>query len=275
MASPYKIKTIVVGVDFSKASKSALRQARQLAKMWKTPFVVIHVLDNVLINEKRFGRAIKEMTSQYREKIIKHYDLGKNETLVIKSGRPYEQILKTAKEYQNSLVLIANQGQGGIFSKIFLGSTAERVARHASMPIWIHRDSKKVEPKRILVPSDFSDRAGRTKQFLQLNKLGSGKTEFFHVLTPAVPLLDFETWESMNAQIELQNSLNLKKFKKAFPSIAIQEKKGNIFIEIKKRAKHFDLIALSPRKDKGFLKGFGSVTSGILHSGHKPILIIP
>jgi nucleotide-binding universal stress UspA family protein len=275
MTTPYKIKTIIVGIDFSKSSKSALRQARQLAKAWKASLVVVHVLDNIIINENRFGGAIKKMTAHYREKITKHYRLDENEALVIKNGRPYEQILKTAKENSNSIVIIGNQGQSGIFSKIFLGSTAERVARHSSVPVWIHRDSKKVDPKKILVPSDFSDRAGHAKNFLQLNKLGTGKIEFFHVLAPAIPLLDFETWESMSAQIEQQNSLNLKKFKKAFPNINIQEKRGNISIEIKKRAKSFDLIALSPRVNKGFLKGFGSVTSGILHSGHKPVLIIP
>jgi universal stress protein A len=57
-------------------------------------------------------------------------------------GRPYEEIITVAKEHKADLIIIATHGRSGL-KHAFLGSTAERVVRHAPCPVLVVRERER------------------------------------------------------------------------------------------------------------------------------------
>ncbi len=77
------------------------------------------------------------------------------------TGRPFNQICKLADRINADLIVISTHGHTG-WERVLLGSTAERIIRHAPCPVLVVRQSrakKKAGPKlkKILAPVDFSD----------------------------------------------------------------------------------------------------------------------
>jgi len=57
---------------------------------------------------------------------------------VIRAGKPYREIIKTARELEVDLILRSTHGRTGL-ERLYLGSTAERVVRHAACPVTVVR----------------------------------------------------------------------------------------------------------------------------------------
>jgi nucleotide-binding universal stress UspA family protein len=60
-------------------------------------------------------------------------------TCVVKRGRAFDVITRTAKQKRIDLIVLATHGRTGL-ERLMLGSTAERVVRHASCPVLVVRD---------------------------------------------------------------------------------------------------------------------------------------
>lgn len=56
----------------------------------------------------------------------------------IRAGHPAKAILEAAKEHNVDLVVIGHSGHSGVW-EMFLGSTAEKVSRHASCSVLVVR----------------------------------------------------------------------------------------------------------------------------------------
>jgi len=56
----------------------------------------------------------------------------------VKSGTPYEEILKEQQERKADLIVIASHGRTGIL-RTLIGSVAERVMREAKCPVLLVR----------------------------------------------------------------------------------------------------------------------------------------
>ena len=61
---------------------------------------------------------------------------------IIKTGKPYLEIIETAKEEDIDLIIIASHGHTGV-EHILFGSTAEKVVRKAPCPVLSFRDPMK------------------------------------------------------------------------------------------------------------------------------------
>jgi universal stress protein A len=55
-------------------------------------------------------------------------------------GKPYQEIIRCAGDQQADIIVLSTHGYTGI-KRAYLGSTAERVVRHASCPVLIARVS--------------------------------------------------------------------------------------------------------------------------------------
>lgn len=269
-----QFKTIVVGVDFSRYSKAAVTQARAFAKKWSLPLVFVHGFDDPVIDETRFHSLVVHIKKELEKKARTYYKISPKEKIIVKCGRPFEEVLRTAEKFSKPLIVVGHRGQRGFFSKAFIGSTAERVAQRSKVPVWIHRGPNPVNVRRVLVPCDLSDRASQTTAFVK-KSFATKAVELFHVAQLPVPLMDFDTWNRMKLEAEKENSVKKRRFQKKYPSLKITEAWGVVFDEIEKRARKSDLIAISPRKNKGFFAGFGSVTSKVVRTSKKCVLVIP
>lgn len=143
-------KAILVPTDFSEFSDRAVRQAVDIAEQHNAKVYLLHVVDKLQqcaidycipletmmkVQSDSEKEAAKKM-QQEADKILK----TKKIDLVfdVKSGTPYEEILKEQQERTADLIVIASHGRTGILKNL-IGSVAERVMREAKCPVLLVR----------------------------------------------------------------------------------------------------------------------------------------
>lgn len=132
---------IVIGTDFSKASKSAFLWAYKLAKEVNAR---LHIFNSVDINtgeggkisgqadiEKQLDAARKKVEKEYIPK-MKNFD---NYDITVREGTPYVEILKLAREKKGDLIVMAHHTREIDPELALLGSTVEQVVLRSSCPV--------------------------------------------------------------------------------------------------------------------------------------------
>ena len=146
------IKKVLVPIDFSDYSKSALKYAVNFAKSFNAEIILVYVVEPIIyppdfsmgqiampsINAEWDNRAKEEL-----QKLAKsEFTSAGNVKTVIKTGKPFVEIIETAKEENVDLIIIATHGHSGV-EHILFGSTAEKVVRKAPCPVLTLREPLK------------------------------------------------------------------------------------------------------------------------------------
>ena len=166
--APPNLLTFLVTTDFSGASLAGVRYALGLAEKLKAAVDLLHVVELPSWMDRIDTRTDAELIALARARLEK---LAKREvrgdvmtTFSVRTGKPFHEITRAAREGATDLLVIATHGHSG-FERAILGSTSERVVRHAPCPLLIvptrglPRRAAKAPPfklKKILVPIDFS-----------------------------------------------------------------------------------------------------------------------
>lgn len=147
-----KIEKILVPIDFSDYSKSALRYAVNFAKFFNAEIILVYVVEPVIYPpDFSMGQiAIPTVTTEFDERAKEELNkLAKNQipsqvkvSTVIKTGKPFIEIIDTAAEVNADLIIIATHGHSGV-EQILFGSTAEKVVRKAPCPVLTLREPVK------------------------------------------------------------------------------------------------------------------------------------
>jgi universal stress protein A len=144
-----KVKNILVPTDFSDYASSALGNALTLAKLFDARITLLYVVEpsvftdiqgsTIATTKRETLRLAKEKLDQLKEK---QGDEAKYiiDTKVV-SGKPFDQITSLARGLRQDLVVIATHGRTGL-KHVLLGSTAEKVVRHATCPVLVVRGLK-------------------------------------------------------------------------------------------------------------------------------------
>ncbi len=131
--------------DFSKASRRAFDHAVALAKKERAELLLLHVMipptpfvGNGYVSPKTYedleAAALHSAESQMKTALAKAKKAGGRVTAILSEGVPFEQIVRTAKSKRADLIVIGTHGRTG-FSRLFLGSVAERVIQLAPCPV--------------------------------------------------------------------------------------------------------------------------------------------
>ncbi len=147
-----KINKVLVPIDFSDYSKSALRYAITFAKQFKAELILVYVVEPIIyppdfsIGQIAIPTVNTEWDERAREELNK---LAKNEIpaelkskTIIKTGKPFVEIIDTASEEDVDIIIIATHGHSGV-EHILFGSTAEKVVRKAPCPVLTLREPVK------------------------------------------------------------------------------------------------------------------------------------
>ena len=138
---PLRFGRILVPTDFSDPSKQALKYAARFVEQFGSKVTLIHVMEPTMSPDfTHFPLALDdEKVTEEAKRRLRH--LGKiyiNERyldpVVVVSGSPFHEISETAQEMKADLIIIATHGYTGI-KRALLGSTAERVVRHAQCTV--------------------------------------------------------------------------------------------------------------------------------------------
>jgi len=141
---PFKLKNILVPVDFSECSQKALQYAIPFAKQFGAELALLHVVQpypavpemaNVDIESIQDAREKLAQTSATLDKAVRRKTL-------VRLGNPEREIVDGAKEYGSDLIIISTHGHTGL-ARVFLGSTTENVVRQAPCPVLVVRERER------------------------------------------------------------------------------------------------------------------------------------
>jgi universal stress protein A len=139
------LRKILLATDFSASSQKALGYAVSLAKELKAEVVVLHVLEPAPPQVAILEAAL--MDTSLREEMAKQLDDLRGQvaeeikvSAVLREGTStHKQIVAFAGEVQADLLIIGNHGRNAL-GRAFMGSTAEKVIRHAGCPVLVIRE---------------------------------------------------------------------------------------------------------------------------------------
>ena len=298
----FKIETILVALDFSRASMEALDYAVSLAKQFRAAIHLLHVHPTdelspvpgaghlLLQSAEAIELLNEELTGIHR----KHVPTFRPENCHIRSGRPYQEIVRLACEMDVDLIALSSRGHSGL-KHLLLGSTAERVVRNAPCPVLVVRKRKKKsktasEPfaiRTILVPVDFStcSLAGTLYAGL-LAKTLHATLRLFHVTYPCLDYLSDSRADArlsvlleadQDAARQEMDALKQMEFLRGLP-VQTQIRPGHAVDQIcaAVSAADVDLVVTSTHGRTGFDHAvIGSVAEQVVRYAECPVMVVP
>ena len=164
---------ILVANDFSAHSEAALKQAIWLARKHDAQLTIAHVFPNirklmlsaskqarldVLYGEgDRFQTEVRAKSNARMQEQLSSLQTGDlNISLHTLIGNPVQELTHTSLENECDLVIAGSRGMKA-WETFLVGSTAKGLIRNCPASVWIVKDGMPCPPRRILVPTDFSE----------------------------------------------------------------------------------------------------------------------
>ncbi len=142
-----KLRKILVPVDFSRCSETALRYAKLMATKFSARINIVHVVD------KRYVEKIAELKGESEDVISKKLCLQAKKKIerfladndseklvaekIVTVGTPFQTIALRAQTLGADMIVMGGHGRvgNGQIDKIYFGSAAERVVRLLPCPV--------------------------------------------------------------------------------------------------------------------------------------------
>lgn len=142
-----RLKKILVPVDFSERSTKALQYASSFARQFGAEILCLHVIEipygageaGFVAEMEAFRKNMVKESKQRMNALLRREAAELTSKAEVRSGVPYHEITKTAQDEDVDLIIVATHGRKGV-SRLFLGSTTERVVRHAHCPVLVVRE---------------------------------------------------------------------------------------------------------------------------------------
>ncbi|MDF2436564.1 MAG: hypothetical protein K0Q95_940 [Bacteroidota bacterium] len=152
---PSSIKKILIPVDFSETSKTAIFQAAELAKLMNAEIYLLHVLaPNERHSTGHDETTINSKMEVFQKEILLKYGIA-IEVFVI-AGHVVDKIIEFSKEKNIDQIIMGTHGASG-YREMFIGSNAQRVVTLSEIPvITMLNRLNETEFKNILIPIDDS-----------------------------------------------------------------------------------------------------------------------
>jgi universal stress protein A len=147
-ATHLNLRRILVPTDFSRVSAKAVRYAVSLARQFDASITLVHVVEPSY-GPADFGGASAARQASQKDRVarakVRLGAMGRRilgpcrvvET-VIRSGLAFFEITEVAKALGADLIIIGTRGYDGL-TRAIVGSTAEKVVRHAPCPVLVVR----------------------------------------------------------------------------------------------------------------------------------------
>ena len=154
-------QNILVGLDDSDASKQALKQAAEIAKVESAGLFVLHAISPQELEDIQAYHSLSmdEILDGVKKGIRASVDevLGDGNAAVCKVyiGSPYLELKRAAETLECDLLVLGSRGDYA--SQGSTGFFAARCARHAPLPVLLVRQRQKETFRRIVACVDFSD----------------------------------------------------------------------------------------------------------------------
>ncbi len=144
--SRFRIKTILVPLDFSKCSQEGLRYAIAFASEFEAKIILLHATylgyiysseGTALYDITGLQKAAREKAEHKMRKLVNAVNFtGVKFETVFTEGSPVLDICAFAKDHDVDLIITSTHGLTG-FKHVLIGSIAEQVVRHAPCSVLV------------------------------------------------------------------------------------------------------------------------------------------
>ena len=158
-------RLILVPLDGSDFSESVLGTAIDLARGWDARLEIVTVHEAVpALDHDLWETASREWSERYIEEVADRieYKSGLKVPATSLDGSPAEAIQHHSLARGADLIVMATHGRGPM-SRFWLGSTADGLVRHSTVPVLLLRPDEDAperlpnfEPRKVVVPLDGS-----------------------------------------------------------------------------------------------------------------------
>jgi len=168
----FKLRRILVPVDFSGCSKKALQYAVPFAKQFEASLVLLYVVQPYIpvpemttVDTSMVEAGMRESGTKALARLKKSIGTEVPVETVLRVGTPHLEISKAVPELGIDIIILSTHGRTGL-AHVFMGSVAERVVRHAPCPVLVVRERE----HEFIETSTRSSRrpAGATKERSQI-----------------------------------------------------------------------------------------------------------
>jgi nucleotide-binding universal stress UspA family protein len=193
-----RLEKILYPTDFSECSRQALRHALFFAEQFAAELHMFHAVvlhgDDAAYPERTFPggeEIVRAMTELSSSRLAEWLPEEERRALRVKevTERGFSEadlILEYAAEQDVDIIVMGTHGRRGP-RRLFLGSVAESVLRHADCPVLTLRESESEREigsfERFLVPVDFSETSATGVAYgKQLAALYGASVQLLHVV---------------------------------------------------------------------------------------------
>ena len=156
--TPLQFKKILVPLDFSECSRVGLDYALGVAREFRSSLLLFHCVvpptyalgaGHTALAGPKLITSQQEFAQDEMENL--HRELGKKSVeieMLVGLGSPVEQINECIRTQGVDLIVTSTHGRTGL-KRLFIGSTAEQIVRHAICPVLVvpNRPSQKTPRK--------------------------------------------------------------------------------------------------------------------------------
>jgi nucleotide-binding universal stress UspA family protein len=206
------LEKILVAHDFSKASNNVVASAIELAKVFQSTIIPIHVLPDDVVNEK-VRSLLHETAMKKLEEMAAHVKkegLAVGEPLLM-VGSPHEAIVLAAVDVNANLIVLGS-GETQKGEKFRLGTTAERIIQKSEKPVFVIKEGVLLNVHHILCPVDFSSPSKRALH----NAITMARRFKSELTIMAVCELQTSTWFTSEKYKDKENELRYVLHKEQF-----------------------------------------------------------
>jgi nucleotide-binding universal stress UspA family protein len=144
------LKKILVPVDFSEQSRKAMEYGLSFARQFNSEVLLLHVIEFTPLAAPMASMPVMQdgtIQMQLHENAAKQLGAWRDEIssqaavrASVRDGISAQaEIVKAATEGNFDLIILGTQGRTGL-AHLLIGSTAERVGRHAPCPVLVVRE---------------------------------------------------------------------------------------------------------------------------------------
>jgi nucleotide-binding universal stress UspA family protein len=259
------LKNILFTTDFSEASRNALPVALAIARRYQSNIFIANVMEEVPVTSVPMDTmpSDTERDRKHAEKRMNEFlkfnsFLGVKSEIIIEPGFVWPVVQKIVQDRKIDMVVLGTHGRGAV-SRLFVGSAAEQIFRHATCPVMTI--GPHVKPtlgqydrvERILFATDFSAGSSHALQYaLSLAEERDARLILLHVVQPPGVPLDVTDKLLSESEVKLRSLIPVEAMPVKRPVfVSLVGAPAEMILKLAER-EQIDLIVMGMHKPKAF-----------------------
>ena len=267
-----KMEKLLVATDGSVFSKSAVREAVNLAKICSGKLYVVSVVKTNL----EYESIVPQIVEKEEEKMRQHLESVKDraskegvdcEIISHRSEEPYQDIVDEAEKNQADMVIMGTHGRTGL-KRLMMGSVTAKVIGHATCNVLVVPLDAKIECGNILVATDGSKYSeAAASEAIGIAKRCGGSLTVISVASSDAEILSAEDYVKEVSELAEKEGLKTD-------GLAVKGIPYKAIVDASKR-KRADLIVVGSHGRTGLERLLmGSVTERVIGHSESAVLVV-